>query len=322
MSLSHSILVIGSLNVDYVAYTTRLPSAGETLKASGFEIGCGGKGANQAVACARASRSRDDKVNGSVTVRMLGAVGDDDQGSMMRSSLESNGVDVSSIISTPGEKTGATVIIVEETTGENRILFSPNANYSLRPELFKEFHALKPSLIVLQLEIPLETVLQILRLAAEEKVPVLLNPAPAIELPLEVFKGVTYLVVNETEAAILSGIPEADITDENLPKLAKNFLDLGTRCVIITLGGKGVYYAFRQDGSEVVTSGSEAAHPAKVVDTTAAGDTFVGAFSVTLLNNQHNVAAAVTRANRLAAVTVERKGAQASIPWANEVPES
>ena len=313
MSSQPVIVVIGSLNVDYVSYTARIPSAGETLTSTGFEVGCGGKGANQAVACAKLSRKKSDLEHGAVTVKMLGAVGSDEMGTMMKRSLADSGIDTSAISVSNTAKTGVAIIIVEEATGENRILLSPNANFTLTPEMFREPLSPKPSLLVMQLEIPLATVLQILKVAQAENVPVLLNPAPAVRLPEEAYKSITHLIVNETEAAILSSISESEVIEPNLPKIAQRFLDLGTQNVLITLGAKGVYYANSKGSNGLVP-----ARKVKVVDTTAAGDTFIGAYAVAILTGQ-DLASAVTRANKAAAITVERKGAQVSIPWQDEV---
>jgi len=145
-----------------------------------------------------------------------------------------------------GEKTGVAVIIVEEQTGENRILLSPNANYTLQPDHFKSLPDPLPRLLVMQLEIPLDTVLQVLRVAKEKNVEVLLNPAPAVELPKEAYRSITHLVVNETEAAILAGVSEDYLTDQSkIPEVTERLLKLGAKNVIVTLGSKGVYFVAR-----------------------------------------------------------------------------
>jgi len=233
----------------------------------------------------------------------------------MLSDLRSYGVDIEDVKIRKDEKTGVAVIIVEENTGENRILLSAEANHSLLPEDFMELKAPLPDLLVLQLEIPFETVMQILKTANRQGVEVLLNPAPAVPLPEEAYNDITHLVVNETEAAILSGCQEADLVDEKqLLGVAQKFQTLGSKNVLITLGGRGVFYL----GSEG-KSGLVPAKKAKVVDTTAAGDTFVGAYSLEVVKQGFDIEEAVKKANSAAALTVERKGAQISIPWADEL---
>lgn len=319
------ITVLGSLNIDLVSYVSHHPLPGETMTAESFAVSPGGKGANQAVACAKLSRSRQQAhstevdVGAAAHVAMVGAVGADSYGELLRSNMASHGVDVSGVQVRQGEKTGVAIIIVDQPTGQNRIILSPEANHSIRPAEFETLKLLgpKPDLLVMQLEIPLDTVLAALRAAKREGVPVLLNPAPAVPLPDEVFDGLAHLVVNETEAAILSGCKESDLDSlEGLEKVGKVFMGKGVGKVIITLGGRGVYF--------ITKSGQQGLCPAekaKVVDTTAAGDTFAGYYAVDVVSSgaDFDCAAAIQRANRAAAKTVERKGAQDSIPWRDEL---
>ncbi|KAI9676453.1 MAG: hypothetical protein M1817_000610 [Caeruleum heppii] len=337
-----TVVVIGSLNIDLTFVTPRLPSAGETLTALSFATNAGGKGANQAVACARLSRtkahtavtkkrklgaSQDGGIgagavaqgNEEVVVRMVGAVGDDEFGRALIKGLEDDGIDVAGIQMRPDSKTGTAGIIVEKLTGENRILISPGANHTLMPEHFIELPAPLPDLIILQLEIPLETVLQILRTAEEVNVPVLLNPAPALKLPNDAFKRITHLIVNETEAVTLSDLPEGT----PLVERAMEYLHKGVQYVVVTQGEQGVFFVHRkpdfeegsvQDGFPGVT--------VKVVDTTAAGDTFVGAYAVEVVKSiggAFDCHRAVYRANVVASKCVEREGAQSAIPWLEEI---
>lgn len=317
-----TILVIGSLNADLITRTSRIPASGETLTSLSFDTGSGGKGANQAVACARLSRRRDAVEQGDISVRMVGAVGDDIFGHDLLAGLSKDGVDTSGVKVKNGEKTGVSTIIVEEETGENRILFSPNANYTLKPEHFTSLPEPLPDVIVLQLEIPLDTVLQILKIAHEKKIQVIFNPAPATVLPEEAYRCITYLIVNESEAMILSG----DTSDQSLRGGALNrtidyFRNLGVTHVTVTLGSRGAFYS--RGRSEY---GESSAYKAKVVDTTAAGDTFVGAYAVEVAKHlgkgsdkgEFNIIEAVNFAQKAAAKTVERKGAQAAIPWMDE----
>ncbi|KAI0421168.1 ribokinase [Xylaria grammica] len=322
------ITVLGSLNIDLVSYVSHHPLPGETMTSNSFAVSPGGKGANQAVACAKLSRSRDTaaltstptSTDESAHIRMLGAVGADSYGSLLTSNLSSHGVDVSGVVSSPSLKTGIAIIVVDEPTGQNRIILSPEANHSLQPSDFAALPAPRPDLLIMQLEIPLPTVLAALRAARDASVPVLLNPAPAQPLPDDAYAGLAHLVVNETEAAVLGGVSEADLESESgLESVSKKFLDLGVQNVIVTLGGRGVFYMAAAGAKK----GLIPAEKAKVVDTTAAGDTFVGQYALDVVGagtgSEFNIEAAVRKANRASAKTVEKLGAQDSIPWRDEL---
>jgi ribokinase len=325
---AHIVTVIGSINSDLVTTTPRMPSGGETLTGSSFSIGAGGKGANQAVACARLSKSRpqdggkESRKRGDVQVKMIGAVGSDAFGPHLKKGLQDDGIDVSKIEVVDDQTTGVAVIIVEERNGENRILLNPGANHSLREKDFQDpssFGSEKPNLIVLQLEIPLKTVLQIIQTAKAAEIAVLLNPAPAVPLPDDVFEGLDHLIVNENEAMILSGRSEEELEgDVDWAAVADEFLKKGVKHIVVTLGAKGAYAA----GQDCKGFFVEVQKDIKVVDTTAAGDTFVGAYAVSVVRNVQSgwrMEEAVRWACRAAGRTVERKGAQSAIPWADEV---
>ena len=253
---------------------------------------------------------------------MVGAVGDDSFGQDLIKGLDENGIDVAGVTIQRGQKSGVATIIVEETTGENRILVSPNANFSLRPGMFSELAAPLPDLIVLQLEIPLDATLQILRAAKERDIEVLLNPAPAQKLPREAYEAVAHLVVNESEAAFVTGCEGRALDWTVDGPHTRQLFGLGVRHVVVTLGARGVLYKDCTEGGIKVCG----AEKVLVKDTTAAGDTFVGAYAVAVSRNRSHrsfqaVAKAVEWANRAAAKTVEREGAQVAIPWLDEVPE-
>lgn len=315
-----TITIIGSLNTDLVTHTPRVPTGGETLTATSFSTGGGGKGANQAVACARLSRPRGS-VSSDIAVKMVGGVGADEFGPPHIEAMKKDGIDTSGIRVVWGQTTGVAVILVETESGENRILLNPGANYTLQPEDFLTSESLgtpKPDLIIMQLEIPLETVLQILKTAKQAGVNVLLNPAPAVKLPEEAYEAITHLILNETEAAILSGrsVEEVEADGFEWEGLAIKFLKKGVRNVVITLGAKGAYYATEERSGYVMAEKVE-----KVVDTTAAGDTFVGAYAVSIARKggQEQIDDIVKFSCRAAGRTVERQGAQSAIPWADEV---
>lgn len=317
MAPKPTIAVIGSINIDLVTYTPRVPVGGETLTAHGFSVGLGGKGANQAVACAKVSRTKTDVADGTVDVKMVGAVGDDTYGGVITNGLRDVGIDTGDIYVREGEKTGASVIVVESESGENRIMFCPQANATMRPEAFVDnLPRPLPDLLVLQMEIPLETVTQILMTAKKLGVSVLLNPAPALELEEKYYPCVTHLVLNESEAAILSGCNEDDLeSQDGRAKVAKIFHDRGVEYVLITLGSRGVYYSVSEKGG-----GHVPAEKVTAVDTTAAGDTFVGVYAVEAVKGEgFKIEEAVRLANKAASKTVLKRGAQESIPWRDEL---
>ena len=319
------ITVIGSLNIDLITRVKRVPNAGETLLTQSYDTGCGGKGANQAVACARLSRNGGSQP-GTVVVNMVGAVGKDAFGNKLIDSLKGNGVDTSGVEERQGQQTGVAIIIVEEDTGDNRILMSPNANFSLQPESFKDFTAFSqesqlPTLVVLQLEIPLATTLQILKAAHLRGLDVLLNPAPAQVLPSEAYKSVTHLIVNESEAGIITGAIDHESNGTLSRETVKKLAALGVPYIIVTLGSKGVLYLDNDKGLIYELE----AEKVKVKDTTAAGDTFVAAYAIAIAHHAgsghsfETARAAIHWANQAAALTVQREGAQDAIPWAGEV---
>lgn len=329
-----SILVIGSLNTDLITTTPRLPHAGETLTATSFTTGPGGKGANQFVACHRLLRPSATS-SPAPSVRLIGAVGSDPFGHALLSGLRAEGLDVSGVVVKAGERTGVSTIIVDEATGENRILFSPGANWSLGPADFETLPRTagggRPQLVVLQLEMRVRTVVRVVEVCREEGVDVLLNAAPAVELPESVFRGLAHLVVNESEALLLSRRQcagkgdgeEVGLGVEELEEIAEGFLGRGVGCVVVTLGARGAFYRDCRGRRGMVP----AMEVQKVVDTTAAGDTFVGAYAgaVVFRNRAEpgeecvDVKGAVEWAVRCAAKTVEKEGAQGAIPWAGEV---
>lgn len=311
------ITILGSLNIDLVSYVPHHPLPGETLTSSSYATSPGGKGANQAVACAKLSRD-SSLANASAVVSMVGAVGADTYGQQLIDSLTGYGVDTAPVAVLDGGKTGVAIIIVDEPTGQNRIVLSPEANYSLQPDGFDTIPGPRPDLLIMQLEIPFATVIRALGAAKASSIPVLLNPAPAQELPLAAYDGLAHLIVNETEAALLSGATEQELEDPaGMQRVGALFIERGVQNVVITLGGRGVYYANKAGQSALVP-----ALKAEVVDTTAAGDTFVGSYALAVVaagSGIFDIDTAVKEANRAAAKTVARRGAQISIPWKDEL---
>jgi ribokinase len=287
------ITVIGSINMDLVVRTPRFPGPGETILGSDFLTVPGGKGANQAVAVARMG----------ARTAMLGRVGSDAFGEQMLKGLQGEGIDTGHVSVDSEAPSGVALITVVES-GENNIIVVPGANGRLSPQDVEDAEATldASSSIVLQLEIPLPTVMGAVDSAARRGVRVILNAAPARPLPPDLLGKVDYLIVNELEAALLTGL------DSTQPEEAsKALLAQGPANVVITLGNAGALLATPQ-GLEVVPT-----FEVSVVDTTAAGDAFAGAFAVALAEGKGPLEA-VRRANAAGALAATRLGAQPSLP--------
>ncbi|NVI82387.1 ribokinase [Janthinobacterium sp. BJB401] len=300
------IVVIGSINMDLVLRVPRMPLPGETLTGGAFRTIPGGKGANQAVACARLS----GKVAGAQQVAMVGCVGDDAFGATLRAALVGDGIIDSHITTLPGVASGIASILVDDN-GQNSIVIAGGANDLLSPAHIDAAKELieQADIVVLQLETPMATVVHAIKLARSLGKTVVLNPAPAASLPAGVLELVDYLIPNEIEAAMLAGVsPEG----ANAKALAAALQKLGSDNVIITLGSKGVHAALY---------GGDYTFPAEVVqavDTTAAGDTFIGGFVAGLASGMDE-AEAIGQGQRAAAWSVTKPGAQTSIPHLHEL---
>jgi ribokinase len=317
---AHKVVVVGSANADLVLDIDHRPAAGETVLGSDVVTTPGGKGANQAVAAGRLG----------FDVAFLGCIGADSQGELLRASLTGAGVDLQGlrVVDAP---TGNAIILVTPD-GENSIIVSPAANRFLTPALVDE---LKPvwtgaAVLVAQLEIPLETITFMLPEAHRSGTRVVLNAAPAAVLPDEVLNVADPLVVNESEATFLlahagTATPHAAAVDPG--DVAKALLSLGPRSVVLTLGAAGAVLVERsrdtvgRDGVRVATSQDAVhipGHTVTVVDTTGAGDAFVGALAAHLSDGV-DLQEAVRRANDVAAIAVTRRGAQESYPTREEI---
>lgn len=296
-----TVLVVGSANMDMVVSCERFPRPGETLLARDFGMYPGGKGANQAVACA--------KLGGHV--EFLGKMGLDGFRERLVDRLERDGVGLRHLLQDPDAPTGIALITVDGD-GQNEILVVPGSNMRLTPadlEARRDLFA-AASVVLLQLEIPLETVQTAVELAGAAGATVILNPAPAQSLPPSLLAGVDLLTPNETEAAVLTGI---SVTDAASAKAAaRRLLEVGVGAVIITRGAEGAL---------LVTGDVVHSFPARqvqAVDTTAAGDAFNGALAFALAQGQP-LADAVPFANTVAAYSVTRNGAQTSMPTREEM---
>jgi ribokinase len=300
--MSKAIVVVGSLNMDFVVQVEKLPGRGETMRGEGFQMLPGGKGANQACAVARLGGR----------CKMIGRVGNDIFGEQLRSNLELAGVDTNSVWRTVGEATGVALISVE-TGGQNQIVVAPGANGSLRPrDVEAAADVFRGGYLLLQLESPVETIKEAVALGRARGMLTILDPAPAQPLPPTLLDGVGLLTPNESEARLLLGQQTSSVSLEEASEVAQRLLGLGPKCVVLKLGEKGAWLA---DGSRSLHF---PAWPVEAVDATAAGDTFNGALAVALAEG-NPLELAIPFANCAAALSVTRLGAQASIPSRAEV---
>jgi ribokinase len=301
--MAKRIVVVGSINLDLVAATDRIPIAGETVRGFSFRTFPGGKGANQAVGAAR--------LGGSVS--MIGRLGSDAFGVELRDSLEQSNVNTNAVQLVSGSS--GVALITTDPQGENAITVVAGANAYLSPaSLDSNIELIRTAGILLtQLEIPLETVEHLAAIAAQEGVPLMLDPAPARALPPALLKRIEWLTPNETETSMLTGSGPGELSDELIEDAANALLDRGSRNVILKLGDRGCYVALSDGARQLVP-----AYSVNPVDTTAAGDAFNGAFAVALMNGQGAIEAA-SWASAVAAISVTRAGAQASMPTSSEV---
>ena len=294
MSKTPRIVVVGSANTDLQFMSDAVPRGGETIFGTGFDMGFGGKGANQAVAASLCGAH----------VGMVAAVGGDLLGAETLRNFKSRGVDTSGVRVIDAAATGAALILVEPD-GENRIIVVKGANDLLRPaDVDAAASQLAAAdMILLQFEIPLETIYHTIRFAKAHNVHCMLNPAPALAANLAELGAADYLIVNETEAEVISGRPAR--SPEQLEECVRQLLGSGFRRVVLTLGAKGALLA----------SASERVHlppfPVHAVDTTGAGDAFIGSLA-TFLGEGLPEQEAVGRANLYAALSATRVGTQKS----------
>ncbi len=298
---SPKILVIGSANMDMVIQTGHFPKPGETIIGGNFSLIPGGKGANQAVAAARLGG----------LVCLITQLGTDVFGKSNLENFKKEGIDTSQISQNPHQPSGVALITVDRQ-GENTIIVAPGANHHIREEDIQaaEKHFMEAEVILIQLEIPLTAVLASLQMAKKFEKKLILNPAPATDLGPEYYEGLYMMTPNETEAELLTGIK---ITDERSAKAASTILvSKGVSNVILTLGASGAYVYTKNYQGLLPTE------KVKAIDTTAAGDTFNGALAVALGQGK-GIKDAVHFAMQAATFSVQRLGAQSSIPHLSEL---
>lgn len=290
------IVVVGSANTDLVVAVPSIPAPGETVLGGDLQLIPGGKGANQAVAAARLGAE----------VRFVGRVGSDDFGKQTLTNLQQEGIDTRFVFVSDDAPSGVALIAVS-AQGENSIVVAPGANMRLTAaDILRAADAFADAdAVIAQLEIPIEAVEAAVQLAKQHGARFLLNPAPARELPDSLYAHTDYLIPNETEGRQLTGAADAEAIIATLQAR-------GCRTVILTLGAQGV--AYYSDGELQIAP----AYPVQAVDTTAAGDAFVGGFAVALCEGS-TLEQAIDFGQRAASITVSRWGAQSALPRRQEL---
>ncbi|WP_461213462.1 ribokinase [Lacticaseibacillus sp. GG6-2] len=295
--MPNKIAIVGSINVDHILQISRLPQPGETLAVRRTTRAAGGKGANQAVAAARSQ----------AVVQFCGAVGEDDDGRFMLQQLQAAGVTTTAVKVEPHTATGQAYILLQ-AGGENSILIQHGANFALVPA---DIAVPASDIVIAQLEVPQPVIVEAFKQARAQNSLTLLNPAPAATLRPDLLTTTDIIVPNETESAALTGLPVR--TQADWQANADWFHKHGVKIVIITLGEQGAYISGL--GLHTLVP----AFAAMPVDTTAAGDTFIGAFSAELQPDASSVLAAVRYASMASALAIQHLGAQPSIPMRRSV---
>lgn len=301
----NKVTVIGSINLDTNLRVAQMAKPGETIHAKEHYSAAGGKGANQAVAAARSG----------CAVSFVGAVGDDAPGKEMLALLKKENINLDGIKEVADESTGQAFITVDDS-GQNSITIYSGANYAFDQDDIEQNSDLiaASDFVVAQFETPIEATIQGFKIAHQNNAKTILNPAPAItEIPAELLQVTDIIIPNETEAATITGVEVVD--EKSAKKAADKLHELGVSAVIITIGDKGAFYDF-QDKQGLIP-----AFKVKAVDTTAAGDTFIGAMTSILKSDFSNLSDAITFANKASSLTVQGYGAQPSIPTKAEVEQ-
>lgn len=297
-----NIVVVGSFIFDLVFRTYRRPNRGETVIGNEFGMFTGGKGYNQAIAASRLGAN----------VTMVGCVGTDMFGDMFISSLQKDGVDINFVFRDANAGTGVASPVVYESEGDNSIIIVPRANLTLTPEHIETASSViaAADLLMLQLEIPIETSMRAAEIAHKADVPVMLNPAPFSKLPDNFYKFIDIITPNEIEANQLTGMQIDNM--ETAKQVGKNILLLGPKIVVLTLGGRGAFYFDSKEEIQIP------AFNVKTIDPTAAGDAFCAGFAVAFSQGQ-NATQAVRMGNAAGGLATTVLGAEPSLPKLNQV---
>lgn len=297
MQYHSKITVIGSINMDLIALCDTLPQKGETVIGNSFAQAPGGKGANQAAAAARLGGA----------VKMIGCVGEP-FGAALLESLQQSGVDTSHIAKIHETNSGLAAINVDKN-GNNTLIYIPGANYYVLEKTVIENEAViaASDILVLQLEIPIPTVCQAIKIAHKHKVPIILNPAPYHPLDRSIYAMIDYLIPNEIEGAAITGIEAGEFE-----QITKGLINMGAKNAILTVGENGAYYSHAQDIRHCP------AYKVNALDTTAAGDAFLGAFALAI-SSREKPDDAISFATKVSALSVQKLGAQPSLPTLDDV---
>ena len=303
----NKVCVLGSMNMDLVVKVNDIPRVGETILSKSFEKIAGGKGANQAVAAKRCGAE----------VAMIAKIGKDENGEILKDKLKEDNIDVKYVFEDKNESTGMAFIMVNEN-GNNSIIVVAGSNMTINKEdIEASLEKIEESdILIAQFETSEEMTLEAFKKAKEFGKVTILNPAPAKKINEELLKVTDIIVPNETEAEVLTGITVETLEDAN--KAGKVFLEKGVKFVVITLGDKGAA-VIGKDFCKLVPS-----YKVNAIDTTAAGDSFIGGLSSKLdfrNINKETLIGAVNFGNKVSSISVQRKGAQPSIPYLKEIEE-
>ncbi|CAC7990137.1 ribokinase [Staphylococcus aureus] len=301
--MTNKVVILGSTNVDQFLTVERYAQPGETLHVEEAQKAFGGgKGANQAIATARMQAD----------TTFITKIGTDGVADFILEDFKVAHIDTSYIIKTAEAKTGQSFITVN-AEGQNTIYVYGGANMTMTPEdvINAKDAIINADFVVAQLEVPIPAIISAFEIAKAHGVTTVLNPAPAKALPNELLSLIDIIVPNETEAELLSGIKVTN--EQSMKDNANYFLSIGIKTVLITLGKQGTYFATKNQSQHIE------AYKVNAIDTTAAGDTFIGAFVSRLNKSQDNLADAIDFGNKASSLTVQKHGAQASIPLLEEV---
>lgn len=300
----NKIVVLGSINVDTILNISHLPQPGETMHMHDRSTAGGGKGANQALAAVRAGAD----------TAFISKIGNDHAADFMMKTFKDDGLNIDHVTFSKTEGTGKAYILLQDS-GQNSILVYGGANADVTVDDIDEAKdAIKDAdCIIAQFEVPIPAITEAFKIAKDNDVVTFLNPAPAQdEIPAELLKLTDIIAPNETEAQTITGVKVED--DDSMQKAADEMHKMGVKTVLITVGDKGSFYSFAEGKSGFVK-----AFKVKAVDTTAAGDTFVGALMAKMNHEMDNIEEAMTYANKSSSITVQTKGAQNSIPYQKDV---
>ncbi|HDE4727138.1 TPA: ribokinase [Staphylococcus aureus] len=301
--MTNKVVILGSTNVDQFLTVERYAQPGETLHVEEAQKAFGGgKGANQAIATARMQAD----------TTFITKIGTDSVADFILEDFKVAHIDTSYIIKTAEAKTGQAFITVN-AEGQNTIYVYGGANMTMTPEdvINAKDAIINADFVVAQLEVPIPAIISAFEIAKAHGVTTVLNPAPSKALPNELLSLIDIIVPNETEAELLSGIKVTN--EQSMKDNANYFLSIGIKTVLITLGKQGTYFATKNQSQHIE------AYKVNAIDTTAAGDTFIGAFVSRLNKSQDNLADAIDFGNKASSLTVQKHGAQASIPLLEEV---